>query len=236
MTAHPPTALPAPVDTPAGHEPTRHATPATIPAPDATLPGDRAHYHRSDGWTPERQRLFVEGIAGGDTVDRACARVALSPASAYAFRRRAAGAAFALAWDGARLLARETLADTLLTRALEGQEEVITRPDGSVVTRHRFDNRLATHMLHRLDRFSDAAQRSAHGTAARAVAGQFDAYLDLIDADATPARAGLFVAQRLGPDARASRAADLEPVLALARADRWLAGHPPRPERSTSPT
>ena len=246
MTARPPAALPAPApqtdDAPPGQALTHPLTPAQPPAPctspstaDATTlaatPAEdrpachRSTYHRTDGWTPERQRLFVEGIAGGDTVDRACARVALSPASAYAFRRRAAGAAFALAWDGARLLARETLADTLLTRALEGQEEVITRPDGSVVTRHRFDNRLATHMLHRLDRFSDASGTTAHGTAARAVAAEFDAYLDLLDADATPARAGLFVARRLSaPDARASRAADLEPVLALARADRWLAG------------
>ena len=218
MTAHP---LPAPA------APT-HASPA---------PPSQRH----DGWTPDRQRSFVEGIAGGDTVEQACRRVGLAVSSAYALRRRANGAAFALAWDGARLLAREALADTLLTRALEGQEETITRADGSTVTRYRHDNRLATHMLHRLDRFADAASASAHGTAARLVASEFDAFLDLLGTHAAPARAGLFLGTRLAADtlgatlgdplddaaplpaARGAAAlADLAPVLALARADRYL--------------
>lgn len=215
-------------------------TPARLPAPslpaDAQPPANQPHAPdahagptpptgRHDGWTPDRQRTFVEGIAGGDTVEQACRRVALTVSSAYALRRRANGAAFALAWDGARLLAREALADTLLTRALEGQEETITRADGSTVTRYRHDNRLAQHMLHRLDRFADAASASAHGTAARLVAGEFDAFLDLLGTHAAPARAGLFLGTRLAPDTldgENTAHADLAPVLALARADRYL--------------
>ena len=211
-----PLAPPTPARPPDGHR----AAPDAPPVPEAG-PGPCPSRH--DGWTPERQRTFVEAIAGGDTVDQACRRAGMTASAAYAFRRRANGAAFALAWDGARLLARETLADTLLTRALEGQEEVITRPDGSVVTRFRYDNRLATHMLHRLDRFSDAASGSAHGTAARAVAGEFDAFLDLIDQGASPARAGLFLAPRLMKPGAAHHVADLAPLAALARADRWIA-------------
>ncbi|WP_375270974.1 hypothetical protein [Sphingomonas sp.] len=208
-----PDRLPAPDQPPADQppEPEAHAAPAPAPAPT-----------RHDGWTPDRQRSFVEAIAGGDTVEQACRRVALTVSSAYALRRRTNGAAFALAWDGARLLAREALADTLLTRALEGQEETITRADGSTVTRYRHDNRLATHMLHRLDRFADAASASAHGTAARLVAGEFDAFLDLLGTHAAPARAGLFLGTRLAPDGEGDTHADLAPVLALARADRYL--------------
>jgi hypothetical protein len=205
-------------------------TPARLPAAGRP-PAPDTHAEptpppgRHDGWTPERQRTFVEGIAGGDTVEQACRRVGLAVSSAYALRRRANGAAFALAWDGARLLAREALADTLLTRALEGQEETITRADGSTVTRYRHDNRLATHMLHRLDRFADAASASAHGTAARLVAGEFDAFLDLLGTHAAPARAGLFLGTRLAPETvegESNTRADLAPVLALARADRYL--------------
>ena len=205
-------------------------TPARLPAAGQP-PELNAHTEptpppgRHDGWTPDRQRTFVEGIAGGDTVEQACRRVGLAVSSAYALRRRANGAAFALAWDGARLLAREALADTLLTRALEGQEETITRADGSTVTRYRHDNRLAQHMLHRLDRFADAASASAHGTAARLVAGEFDAFLDLLGTHAAPARAGLFLGTRLAPDTvegESNTRADLAPVLALARADRYL--------------
>ncbi|MBW6522109.1 hypothetical protein KZ810_01225 [Sphingomonas sp. RHCKR47] len=253
MTAHPPApALPAPaLPTPADHAPADpHASAQSPSTHTASTPTASTHapprHHppsRHDGWTPERQRTFVEAIAGGDTVDQACRRAGMTASAAYAFRRRAGGAAFALAWDGARLLARDQLADTLLTRALEGQEEVITRPDGSVVTRFRHDNRLAQHMLHRLDRFSDAASDSAHGTAARVVAGEFDAFLDLIDQGASPARAGLFLAPRLAPVSAPSSPApgpadlarDLAPSPRSRAPTATCRAVPGSPPRSTSP-
>jgi hypothetical protein len=51
---------------------------------------------RHDGWTPERQHAFLSALAEGQTVERACRLVGLTVSSAYALRRRAAGAAFAL--------------------------------------------------------------------------------------------------------------------------------------------
>lgn len=165
---------------------------------------------RHDGWTAARQRTFLESIAEGCTVDEACRLVGLSPASAYAFRRRAAGAAFAAGWNGANLLARERLTATLYARAIDGFTETVTRPDGSTFERHRFDNRLGLHMLRRLDA---QAEGGAEGAAARLIAQEFDAFLDTLDDG--PARAGLFLAARTGT------AADLEPVAALARADRF---------------
>ena len=190
-----------------------NALSAFLAPPPAPAPAQGA---RHDGWTPDRQRGFCEAIAEGETVAVACARVGMAVSSAYALRRRATGATFALAWDGARLLGRERLGDALHERAIAGVTETIERPDGSVVTRHRYDNRLATMMLHRADRQA-AAQDGAAGQAARLVAAEFDAFLDLLDREAGPARAGLFLATRLGDDA-----ADLAPVIALARADTWL--------------
>lgn len=140
----------------------------------------------------------------------------MAPSTAYALRRRAVGASFALAWDAARLLGRERLGDALHARAMEGVTETIVRPDGSTVTRHRFDTRLATMMLRRADRHAEGLD-GAHGQAARLVAAEFAAFLDLLARGEGPARAGLFLGTRLGEDAEA-----LAPVVALARADTWL--------------
>jgi len=172
---------------------------------------------RRDGWTADRQRAFLEAIAEGHTVDAAARLVGMTKQSAYALRRRAAGSSFALGWAAASLLAREKLADTLIARAFDGQVETYTRPDGSTVSRHRYDNALASRMLARLDRaVEEAPGPEAH--AARLVAREFDAFLDLIDRDAGPARAGLFLAGRAadGDDP------DFDAILSLARADRWL--------------
>ncbi|HEX8382796.1 MAG TPA: hypothetical protein VF592_05410 [Sphingomonas sp.] len=175
---------------------------------------------RVDGWNAAKQRRFLEAVAEGETVTDACGKVRLSPQSAYAFRRRPKGRAFDLGWKAADLLARERVAANLMLRSLEGQEVEFTRADGSVSTRHHYDNRLAVQMLNRLDRYADASERTAPGHAARMIAADFDAYLDLVGDDGGPARAGLFMLAR-NTDGEAA-AAELEPVLALARADRMI--------------
>jgi hypothetical protein len=188
----------------------------TLDAGPAAAPSAETPRLRHDGWTPERQRRFLESVAEGHTVEEACRIVGLSVASAYALRRRAAGAGFALGWHGANLLARERIADTLLVRAIHGQTETGTRPDGGTWTRHRDDNSLATRMLARLDAQADDPAAGPAHRAARMVAQEFDTFLDLLARDAGPARAALFLA------ARAEDTPDVEPVVALARADRFL--------------
>ena len=59
---------------------------------------------RRDGWTADRRRRFVEFLAAGADVRRACAGVGLSRQAAYRLRRR--DPTFALAWDDARRSAR----------------------------------------------------------------------------------------------------------------------------------
>ena len=211
-----------------------NAPPESTPL-NGYAPATPARYtQRSDGWTPDRQRGFLERIAEGATVDEASASVGLSSGAAYALRRRAAGAAFALGWDAAKLVARPIVAETLFLRAIAGQTERVTRPDGEVIERHRYDNRLAMSLLNRLDRHADAAETA--NAATRMVAAEFDAFLDIIARDAGPARAGLFLGERLDADAIQAGAgagpatgsapsaaeAAMAPILALARADRWL--------------
>ena len=207
--------------------PARRATPsATTPPPplETFLPAEPLlASRRQDGWTAAAQRTFLEAIAEGHGVEVACARVGLSTASAYAYRRTAKGAAFALGWRAATLVARDAIAETLLVRALAGQVDTIVRGE-TVVTRHRHDNRLAMSLLARLDRQVEAAA-DADVKAARLVAQEFDAFLDLVAKDEGPARAGLFLARRcgtlLGPGDTDGNAADLAPIVALAAADRF---------------
>lgn len=185
-----------------------------------TMPGSS---RRGDGWSGERQRAFCEALAQGSSVARACEMLGMSASSAYAFRSSARGAAFAIGWSAAQLLQRHRLADALAERALEGQVVTVTHADGTQSERHLFDNRLAMAVLTRLDRQAtadrDAAAADGDGHAARLAAGEFDRYLDLLAADAAPARAAMFIALR---GAGKDRSADLATLARLGRADLYL--------------
>ena len=192
-------------------------------------PFDFAVYHgynapppeRYNGWTAAKQRTFLEALSEGHSVVHACRIVALSKQSAYALRNSARGAGFALGWAAAVLIGRNVLADELMDRALHGYRETVEHDNGRTITRHRQDNRLGMAMLTRADKQADAAHGAACDAAARLVAQDFEPYLDLIGRDAGPARAGLF----LGARADAAAPDDLEPVRALAHADKWLRTH-----------
>lgn len=156
-------------------------SPAAGPPPsDPSPPDPPSSAPRHDGWTPDRQRRFLEALAEGHGVEAACRIVGMTHQSAYALRRRAAGAAFALGWQAAQLLARQKLADALLVRAIHGQRETLTRANGDVIVRHRFDNRLATAMLTRLDRLAEAGAQPGVDQGAAIVAQEFEAYLDAV--------------------------------------------------------
>lgn len=133
---------------------------------------------RSDGWTPERIRTFLETLAETGTARDAARAAGMSKSSAYAFRRREEGRHFAEAWDGAMLHARPVLADELMSRAMHGCVEIIVR-DGEVWgERHRFDNRHARAMLTRLDQ--KALALDGESATARIVASGFDRFVEIV--------------------------------------------------------
>jgi len=81
-----------------------------VDAPDAAmlpaLPGSFDPVplrHRHDGWTPERQRAFIEHLADTLCPAAAAAAVGMSERSAYALRRHTGAEGFAAAWDAALL-------------------------------------------------------------------------------------------------------------------------------------
>lgn len=194
------------------------------PAP----PSPRTATQRHDGWTPERQRIFLESLAECGVVQDACRAVGMSPASAYALRQRKSGALFALGWAAALRHARERLADELLSRAMHGCTERVERGD-EVITRYRFDNRLSMAMLTRLDREAEKFDEAARTVTT--VAEDFEALLECVEAGDAEAEAAFVAAHRPLPFAPPKPTlAETELMLALAEADRLKAYAAMRPE------
>ncbi len=150
---------------------------------------------RKDGWTPSAQRLFLETLAGLGVVRTACAVAGMSHEAAYSLRHRAGGRVFKIGWDAAILLARARLVDDLMTRAIDGQEDILRRDrDADEVRRARHDNRLGMGMLSRLDKLSQAddSEYAPH----RLIAQDWEAFLDLVERGITGADLALFLASR----------------------------------------
>ena len=131
------------------------------------------------GWSVERQRAFLEMLAQCGLVERAAGLVGMTRQSAYAFRQTTAGRAFDLAWDAALLLARQRLIDESFELAFEGSVERIYRDGKLVQEKRKRDPKILLATIERLG--SKAALGSAP---VRAVAQEFSAFLDAMDADA----------------------------------------------------
>ena len=104
---------------------------------------------RSGGWTPERQRAFIEELADCGIVREAASRVGMTEQSAYGLRRRPDADAFNKAWDTAVQMGTERLQSIALERAIQG---TIRRRyfHGEVVGEDRvYDNRLLIYLLGR---------------------------------------------------------------------------------------
>jgi hypothetical protein len=148
---HTPAAEAAPIDLhrTAPAEPAK-VTSETIPMPTALVespPPDAGFVPvptrlRLDGWTPERQRAFVEALADTGCVDTAAAQVGMSVQSAYRLRRRPDAGAFDTAWRAAMAHAANRLVDVAFTRALNGTVEDVYYHGEKVGERRRYSDRL----------------------------------------------------------------------------------------------
>lgn len=103
---------------------------------------------RADGWTPEKQREFIEILADSGSVVGAARAVGLSKQSAYALRRSKGAEGFAAAWDAAIGQASRLLADVAFDRALNGSEQhVIDKEGNHIYTHMKTNDRLLMFLL-----------------------------------------------------------------------------------------
>jgi hypothetical protein len=134
---------------------------------------------RQDGWTPVKQREFIEKLADTGCVTEAACAVGMSPASAYRLRRRTDARAFDAAWEAALGRAMEQLIPSAMDRALNGtiREKWYK---GEVVGAERiFHEKLLIWMLEK----SEAMLR--HHEARWAMRQDWDGALDAIEAGQT---------------------------------------------------
>ncbi len=77
---------------------------------------------RHDGWTPERQKAFIEALADTGCVSRAAAMVNMAQANCYTLRRAKGAEGFRRAWDAALDFGLARLKDIAFERAIEGEQ------------------------------------------------------------------------------------------------------------------
>jgi hypothetical protein len=98
---------------------------------------------RHDGWTPERQRMFIEALRMVGVVSWAAEAAGMSRKSAYELLKRAGpGSSFAHAWSEARAAGRTSVLFAAIQRAVDGVEEPYFYGGLQRGTRRVYDNRL----------------------------------------------------------------------------------------------
>ena len=144
---------------------------ASASASDAVPPARS----RCDGWTPDKQKRFCEVLAECGIVARAADAVGMSSRSAYAFRSRAQGRAFAAVWHEARGIACRSLVDEAVSLAFQGRVVQVIE-NGEITTERRRNN--PARLLRAVERLrSEAVLGDATVVAA---AHDFERCLDLL--------------------------------------------------------
>ena len=117
----------------------RGTLPAFAPVPRGRI--------RHDGWTPERQRNFIEALADLGSVRAAAHAVNMTPEGAYLLRRHAEAQSFRKAWEAALALGVQRLEDVAMERALHGVEVPVYHFGAVVGTRRVYNDRLLMFIL-----------------------------------------------------------------------------------------
>ena len=121
------------------------ARPAGVELVPIAAPPGRALRH--DGWTPEKQAIYLEALATDHNVSRAAKAAGMSRAAAYKLRARLKGEPFDLAWDAAFQCSFDALGAAAMDRALNGVERHHYYKGELVGTSRKFDERLTIALL-----------------------------------------------------------------------------------------
>jgi hypothetical protein len=120
---------------------------------------------RVDGWSPAKQRAFIEILADTGVVEQAASEVGMSVQSAYALRRAPGGEPFAAAWAAALHQASFKLVDLAYQRAINGSDEPVFDRNGNRVGRRlKPSDQMLMFLLraHQPERYRHAHQSVRH--------------------------------------------------------------------------
>lgn len=138
---------------------------------------------RHDGFTPERQRHFLETLAATASVADAAKAAGVSRTTAYRRRAEPDADAFRLGWAAAVAHGFDRLVDTAFERAVNGVEHPILHQGETVGTRTVHNDRLLMFLLRRRSDFVPTSARyvgNALHTRELYGSRDFAAMLDLI--------------------------------------------------------
>lgn len=124
-----------------------HAELAAIGDGDGRLPAPPPRRHRRDGFTAERQQLFVEYYRDTGSLTDAARLTGISRSTAYNLINRADGAAFRDAIGEAGRGIDTILEATAFERCINGQEEIVYHQGRRVGVRWKYDNKLLMQLL-----------------------------------------------------------------------------------------
>lgn len=121
----------------------RTPTPARVIA-FTPVPRRRA---RHDGWTPQRQRAFIDALAETGSVSHAAAQVNMATEGAYQLRLAPGAEEFRAAWETALDHGVQRLEDAAMERALHGVARPVFGANGQIGERREYNDRLLMFML-----------------------------------------------------------------------------------------
>jgi hypothetical protein len=107
---------------------------------------------RSDGWTPERQREFIEMLAATGSVRAACRGVGLQFSGIYRLRHRTGAESFRAAWDAAVERGTSQVRDMLVDHSINGVPETVWWAGKKVGERRKFNHNTMRWIVERGER------------------------------------------------------------------------------------
>ena len=140
-----------------------HALPAFTPVP--------RKQPRHDGWTPERQKAFIEALADTGCVSIACRIVNMSQPSYYQLRRQPGAESFRAAADAAQSLGLQVVKDEAFDRAMHGQLVPVFVGGKLLGFRRKKNDRLLMFILRHYGQDANGRRTTINYFSTRATAG-----------------------------------------------------------------
>ena len=150
---------------------------------------------RHDGWTAERQRIFLNTLANTGCVGVAAEASDITPRSACRLRNHPKGADFAAAWDAALIKASHRLLAVAFERAISGTPREIWRGGRLIAQTSIPSDRMLMFLMRHLNPalFASRVDPASRMAAIDAMGGSFatamgalvdtDVEADLLDVD-----------------------------------------------------
>ncbi|NYT40936.1 hypothetical protein HZY97_09235 [Sphingomonas sp. R-74633] len=142
---------------------------------------------RHDGWTAERQRIFLTALAETGCISDACKAAGVTARSAYRLRHRADADAFARAWDDALLASVSRLAALAFERATYGSTRELWKNGALVAESREPSDKLLMFLLQHLRSEWFRPKKATSNSPSRGAWGRFNALLDELADNGEPA-------------------------------------------------